>query len=297
MSKFDRYVLSQLLVLFWFFSLVLVAIYWINQAVRVFDQLISDGQTAGAVMAFTALTLPRVIASVMPISAFAASVYVTNRLNSESELVVVQATGFSPFRLAVPYLTFGVFVAILTSVLFHVLVPAANREADRQRAELANNMTSRFLSPGEFLHPTKGVTFYIGEMTPAGVLRSVFLTDARDAEFQTTYVAREAFLLADNTGPKLVMLDGMAQSISAVGQRLSVTRFDEFSYDIGRLISAVRPPQPNPRQLSSIDLLRAGPALIEVVNSTPEAFSWELHSRISSSLLAVTVALSGLPHC
>ena len=46
MARFDRYMLSQLLVLFGFFALILISIYWINSAVRLFDRLIADGQTA-----------------------------------------------------------------------------------------------------------------------------------------------------------------------------------------------------------------------------------------------------------
>ena len=46
MGKFDRYLFSQLMVLFGFFSLVLVMVYWINRAVVLFDQLIANGQSA-----------------------------------------------------------------------------------------------------------------------------------------------------------------------------------------------------------------------------------------------------------
>ena len=99
--------LSQLLALFGFFSLVLVAVYWINRAVGLFDKLIGDGQSSLVFLEFSLLTLPFVIRLVLPISAFAATVYVTNRLTSESELVVMQATGFSAFRLARPVLYFG----------------------------------------------------------------------------------------------------------------------------------------------------------------------------------------------
>ena len=117
MARFDRYLLSQLMVFFGFFALILVMVYWINQAVLLFDMLISDGQSATVFLEFTALTLPNVIRVVLPIAAFVASVYTTNRLSSESELVVVQSMGFSGFRLARPVLMFGLIVFLLTSVL------------------------------------------------------------------------------------------------------------------------------------------------------------------------------------
>ena len=80
MGRFDRYLLSQLMMIFGFFSRVLVRIYWINRAVRLFDWLIASGQSASVFLEFTALTLPNVIRIVLPIAAFAAALYVTNRM-------------------------------------------------------------------------------------------------------------------------------------------------------------------------------------------------------------------------
>ena len=77
MARLDRYLLAQLMGLFGFFALVLVSVYWLNRAVLLFDQLISDGQSALVVFEFTALTLPYVIRVVLPIAAFAATVPVT----------------------------------------------------------------------------------------------------------------------------------------------------------------------------------------------------------------------------
>ena len=104
MSRYDRYVLSQLLLFFGFFALVLVAVFWINRAVVLFDRLIGDGQSALVFLEFTALALPNLIRMVLPMAAFAAAIYVINRLNSESELTVMQATGSSPWRMARPIL-------------------------------------------------------------------------------------------------------------------------------------------------------------------------------------------------
>ena len=73
MARFDRYMLSQLLVLFGFFSLILVLIYWINRAVRLFDRLIADGQSAWVFLELTSLSLPGIIRIVLPLSAFVAA--------------------------------------------------------------------------------------------------------------------------------------------------------------------------------------------------------------------------------
>ena len=184
--------LSQLLMLFGFFSLVLVAVYWVNRAVSLFDRLIGDGQSALVFLEMTALTLPNVIRLVLPVAAFAATVHVTNRLSTESELVVMQATGFSAFRLARPVLFFGLIVAAMMAVLVHVLVPASRTALADRQAAIAENVTARFLREGMFQFPAEGITLYIREVTELGELRDIFLSDARSEGAQAIYTARTA---------------------------------------------------------------------------------------------------------
>ena len=89
MARINTYILKQLLALFGFFALVLVLIYGINRAVRLFDRLIADGQSAMVFLELTSLTLPWIISVIAPIAGFAAVVYVVNRLASDSELVIL----------------------------------------------------------------------------------------------------------------------------------------------------------------------------------------------------------------
>jgi lipopolysaccharide export system permease protein len=86
--------LQQLLMLFGFFSLVLALVFWVNKAVSLLDWLMGDGQSASVFLQLTLLSLPTILVNLLPIAAFAATVYVTNRLSAESELVVVQAAGY-----------------------------------------------------------------------------------------------------------------------------------------------------------------------------------------------------------
>lgn len=293
MPKFDRYLLSQLVVLFGFFSLVLISVYWVNRAVLLFDQLIGDGQTAVVFLEFTALALPNVIRLVLPVSAFAATVYVINRLTAESELVVVQAMGYSAFRLARPVFLFGLLVTLLVAILNHFLVPASRAELADRRAEISENITAKLLTEGRFLHPAAGITFYIRDITTAGELRDIFLSDARNAESRTTYTAKRALLVPDQAGPKLVMFDGMAQTLKHDGRRLFVTRFEDSVFDIASLIDPGGGRGRTVDELSTGELLSTDPALIKETGSSAAEFLYEAHARIAQPFMAVAGALIG----
>lgn len=293
MSRFDRYLLSQLLQLFGFFSLVLVAVYWVNRAVGLFDQLIGDGQSARVFLEFSILTLPNAIRLVLPVSAFAATVYVVNRLIQESELVVMQATGFSAYRLARPVLYFGLVVMSMQLVLTNVLVPASQRILDHRSAEISENITARFLSAGKFIHPADGVTLYIREITPTGEFLDPFMADERGTRERVIHTARRAFLVRGETAPKLVMVDGATQSLSRGDSRMSVTRFSDFTLDLEGLVGGSAGGGVSLDALASRVLLAADPATQAATGASAAQLLEEGHSRLAAPLLAIAAPLLG----
>ena len=295
MPRIDRYILSQFLTLFGFFALVLVSVYWINRAVSLFEQLISDGQTALVVLEFTALTLPLVISVVLPIAAFAASAYGTNRLSSESELVAMQAAGMSPWRLARPVLVFGLLVAVMVAMLVHSLVPLARARLAERQAEIAQNVTAQFLRAGSFQYPVRGVTLYIRQIANDGRLLDFFLEDGRDPGNQTTYTASEALVVRTEAGPRLVLMQGMVQNLRHSGERqsLSVTRFSELAYDLATLISTESSRKRDLRAYSTLELMNPDAALLEATGATPDKARAEAHERLAKPFQAPVAAMLG----
>lgn len=294
MIRIDRYILSQLLALFGFFALVLVSVFWINRAVILFDRLIADGQSALVFLEFTALGLPRLITTVMPIATFAAAVYVTNRLNNESELTVLQATGTSPFRLARPVLVFGLIVFSMSSVLYHVLQPLAQNQLGLREAEVSRNATGRLLTEGTFLHPSDAVTFYTGTIDEDGVLRDVFLSDRRNTDEGVIYTAREAYLIRDGEATTLIMVDGLAQRLDNVSNRLATANFVDFSFDISSLVQSGGAQVPIARNLTTFELFTTPwDSLTAISGQSEGVITEEFHTRFARPLFCVVAALIG----
>ncbi|WP_298357211.1 LPS export ABC transporter permease LptF [uncultured Litoreibacter sp.] len=293
MARFDRYMLSQLLLLFGFFSLVLVSVYWINRAISLFDQLIGDGQSALVFLEFTMLALPYVIMIVLPISAFVAAVYVTNRLSSDSEMVVLQTAGASTMRIGRAVIYFGLIVAVLVGILAHILVPSARTELAGRSAEISRDITARFLKEGQFLHPASGITVYIRRITEQGEMKELFLEDERDPAAVVTYTAEKALLVRGDTGPRLVMFDGLAQTFRPETGKLSTIGFADFAYDIGALIQDGDTRTRDLRELPTAVLLNPTPDDIASAHGELADFLYEAHDRIARSLLSVVVPLMG----
>ena len=292
-SRYDRYVLSQYLLFFGFFALILVAVFWLNRAVVLFDRLIGDGQSALVFLEFTALGLPNLIRMVLPVAAFAATLWVTNRLHSESELTVLRATGTSPWQMARPALAFGLITALMMSALTHVLLPASIGQLQEREREVARNVTAKLLTEGNFLHPADGVTFYIRQIDPDGTLHDVFLTDRRDPTQTVTYTGARAFLLRDGEKAHLILVDGMAQRLTTQNRTLSTTVFSDFSYDISSLSQKAENPARNIRAIPTQELLFSQAAVVSRDGYGPGALNEELHLRFARALTCVAVSLIG----
>ena len=293
MARFDRYMLSQLMMLFGFFALVLVLVYWVNSAVQLFDQLVADGQNLSVFLELTMLTLPSLIRLVLPIAGFAAALYVTNRLSSDSELTVMQATGFSPFRLARPVLVFGLVAGLLTGALTVVINPLANARLAERQAEIARNATARLLQEGEFLSPVSGITIYIRDVTAEGELRDLLISDSRDPAETVTYTAASAYLVETASAPQLVMIDGLVQVLQPEAARLSTTRFEDFAYDLAPLTRGSDDDSRHSREISTRELLNPTPQTLADTGRAAARLAVEAHDRIASAVLAAAAPLIG----
>jgi lipopolysaccharide export system permease protein len=220
-------------------------------------------------------------------------VYVTNRMSQDSELVVVQATGYSGFRLARPVLVFGVVVAFLMSLLSHVLMPMSTARLLDRTAEVSQNITAKLLSAGQFQHPANGVTLFISDITERGELVGLFLSDARNPERSVTYTAKSALLVRGERGAKLVMLDGQAQTHRASTNQIAITTFTDFAYNIGGLISSAPTSKRKVDELSTSELLAATLALQDETGASHATLITEAHLRFVRPLMAPVSALIG----
>ena len=193
----------------------------------------NNGQSAWVFLEFTLLLLPLVLSIVLPISAFAAVLYASNRLFTDSEIVVMFAAGLSGTALLRSVLMFASLVLIAVYMLTLYLMPMAQRELRERVTQVRSDIVAAFIREGAFLNPMKGVTVYLRETGGPGEMFGIFVHDERDPDEVVTYTAERALLLRDEASTRLVMFDGIAQSSRGqLSPNLSTLRFTQFAYDL-----------------------------------------------------------------
>src|SRR5256885_6132666 len=134
MGSIDKYIFRTTLASFALVLVSLTGVIWITQALRGIDLMTSQGQTIITFLGITSLVIPALILVIAPIALMIAISHTLNKLATDSEIIVMNAAGFSPFRPFVPFFFATCVVAGLVAFLGAHLPPPGLRGGQQRGA-------------------------------------------------------------------------------------------------------------------------------------------------------------------
>jgi lipopolysaccharide export system permease protein len=285
MSLIGRYIFRQLCQAFLLCLVTLFLIVWLTQALREFDVITAQGQTFGTFFTMTVLVLPAFVNVIAPVSLFIATLYTLNRLNSDSELVVLSAAGASRWQIIAPFVLLAAIVALLVGAINISLMPKSLSVLRLLVTAARADLISQVIQPGRFSTPERGMTFHIAARSPQGDLLGLLVDDRRDPNDHITYIAERGRIVSNNEGSYLVMEHGSVQrQQEGRADRTQVVQFDRYLVDVAQLSESKRSVSYKPRERSTGYLLGPDPE-DPYYKRYPQRFSAELHERLAGPLL------------
>ena len=293
MKKLDRYIFKQVLFSFLFFLCIFTLIFWINRAVRLFDQLIADGHSSTVLIEFAIFSLPPIASIVFPLACFASVVFVTHRLKIEAEITILQSSGMSPFRLLKPYFIFGLLCMLSLGFFTTLIVPFTSKILHERQVELDSSVSARLLKEGKFIHPITGITFYVKEIEEDGTLLNVFFHDRRSRDEFLTYTATRAFIAKDEKKTALYMENGLIQTFDTSRKELSTTEFKSVTIDLSDAIAKRNREIIYLSHVPTWLLITNMQKVKKLTNTSQRSTNLELHTRLHRPIFCFVAALLG----
>jgi lipopolysaccharide export LptBFGC system permease protein LptF len=180
MGRLDRYILVTAGGAFFAALSTLTGMVWLTQILRRFDLVTSPGQTIRVFFMVTGLALPTLVLLIAPMALFLAITYTLNKLNGDSELIVMSAAGLSQWQLFRPFFLFSLAVTAVSAYLSIDGAPGSTRMLRDQIAVVNADVISNVAQPGRFAALERGLTFHIRDRAPGGILLGIFVHDSRD---------------------------------------------------------------------------------------------------------------------
>lgn len=296
MSILDRYIFRTAGTAFTATLLSLTAVIWITQALREFDLLTAKKQTLLVFLTVTGLSIPALITIIAPVSLFIAVLYALNKLNGDSELIVMSAAGLPPGRLLRPFLGLALLVSALVALMTLWAMPSSFRDMRDLVTKIRADFVSNIVREGQFTNLDAGITFHYRERSGESLL-GIFMQDRRDAERTSTYIAERGRTIESNGIPYLVLEQGSIQREQRGSADAAIVVFERYAIDLSQFGNDNDVVVYKPRE-------RGTPELLDLNKSDPYVqmqrgrFRAELHDRFSAPLyplafMAVAVAALG----
>jgi lipopolysaccharide export system permease protein len=283
LNAIDRYIFRATFGAFLLVLVSLTGIIWITQALREIDLVTNQGQTMLVFLGIAGLLVPILMLIIAPIAFVIAVVYAIDKLNGDSEIVVMSAAGMSPGRLFRPFLAVAILVALFVGFISAYLSPALQRDMYERVTKIRTDLVTNIVQPGRFLTIEGGLTFHIRERQANGDLFGIMIDDRRIAGERSTFLAEEGSIVKQDGGTFLLLNNGSIQRLEKGHVDPRIVLFDRYVFDLSRFASGGRPsgaPLP-PRERYLWQLLYPDPddSLVKARH-----FRAELHERLLAPL-------------
>ena len=234
MTLFGRYTFRQVANAFIVILLTLTIVVWLATALKELNLITSRGQGIVLFLQMTMLSLPSLMALIAPNAMLMASLYTLDRMNGDSELIVMTSSGAPIWRIGAPLLALASLVSIGILIANLFLTPASMRALRDFVTQVRADLISQVLQPGRFSSPENGLTFHIRDRSLNGDLLGLLVHDERDDKQVMSYLAERGRIITNDEGSYLVMLDGYVHRYNSEDkdQNVQIVAFDQNMLDL-----------------------------------------------------------------
>ena len=291
MTLIERYLFKNAFLAAFVTLTVLASVVWLSQAVREFDLVTTKGQSLIIFLTVTGLSFPSLIAIIAPVALFISVLYTLNRLNGDSELIVMSAAGLSPLGILRPFLILSLIISLLVAVLTLWIMPQSFMILRDVVTKIRADVVSNIVREGQFTQLDKGIVFHFREKSgPA--LMGIFIQDRRDPERTAIYVAERGQTLEANGQSYLLLENGSVQRENKINPIPQIVTFQRYAFDLSQFASDAQSVYAKPRERTTWQLLNMPDS--ENLNPTQIGrIKAELHDRITSPIYALAFGMIG----
>ena len=290
MGSIGRYMFRTTMGAFLITLVSLTVVMWFTQAIREFDLITSQRQTLFVFIGITGMIVPLLVMIIAPIALMVSAGHVLSRLGADSEIIVMNAAGVSPWRLLWPFLAAGVLVSTLVTASAVYVSPRALRELSDWSSQVRADILTNIVQPGRFTSVGGNLTFDISDRKANGLLLGIFVDDRRDPHEEATYLAEQGEIVKNEHGSFLVLEHGSIQRLEAGRTDPRIVTFDRYAFDLSKFTAGPQNITYNVREKYMWELMWPQPN-DALYAAQPDQYRSEMYDRLATPLYPLAFAI------
>jgi len=265
----------------------------LTQSLRFLELIISSGASSLSLWVLTFLALPRFFEVILPIALMIGTVFIYNRMSSDSELVVMRSTGLSPMRIGRPAIILSLITTLILLFITSWLAPVSLSNMQKMRLVIKAQYSTLFLREGVFNPIGDELTVYVSDRNAEGELEGLIIHDSREElDSPVTIIAKRGLIMTEGETQQVLVFNGSRQNMNNKTGALDRLDFERYSIELPDS-GPVRQRWREPDERTLWELLNPDPEN-KVDISNRQEFLIEAHRRIVSPFLAVNFTVLAL---
>ena len=292
MPFIQKYLFRELLIPTLATTAALGAVAVLSNSLSLLTVVVSQRQEAFTLIKLVLLTIPNLIAFVLPITAFVATLFAINKLHTEQEIVVCFASGMSRWQVASPAMRLCAFACLAMLLINLWVAPACGRISRELLFNIRTDLVGSLVKEGEFTESPGGLTVYAQRIDAQNVMHNLFIHQQKPDKSSATFDARTGVIVRRPNGPVLLMRNGSNEQFTAQGT-LNFLRFGEYTLDLTPYVDTQDVLAFKPSDMYMHELVFPDPHAH--LNKTLRKKMWaEASARVSAPLYIPTFVLFAL---
>lgn len=228
-NKFYKYFFQEFLSLLTLIILSLACVVWAVQAVNFLDLVTEGGHSLRLYFSYTLLSLPKIIARLMPFSFLIALVITILKFEKDNELIILWTSGLNKIKIVNLVLLISILVTLFQLIMSSTISPQA---LYMSRGIIKNSDLSFFPSlvkEKKFNDTVKGLTIFV-ESKKNNNLKNIFLRDDSDNSESSTIIAKSGYVIKKGGYDFLILFDGIVQKEKVKNNEVKESKISTINF-------------------------------------------------------------------
>lgn len=231
MKIFQKHLFNSVLGALFTFVLGLIILAVLAQGLSKSDLVVSDRQSASVFLYIIALGTPQIIALLLPLAMFVATIWTLNKCKQDNEIAVIRSAGLTRWKTASPVLRLACWTTLLHLTINLWVQPAAQQEMRHTISDARANIAAALVRPGQFTQYADNQLIFYARESSSGELKGIYISDSRNPENIVNYLAQTGAIVTVDGIEAIVMNQGQIQQLDP-NDVLSILDFEQYTFDL-----------------------------------------------------------------
>ncbi len=193
MKIIEKYLFREIIIPYVFCLIITLSLLLMGRIIQIARYILQTSVSFSDILLLMILAIPKLSLYALPLATMLSVALAVNRMNSDKEMIAMQASGISFRNLWRPIFIFALINTLLAMFFSTIIMPRSNALFRKKLGSIGAASVTAILREGVFIDIVPGFVFYFQKVQPSNfTAHGIFVEDLRNSKVSINIVAKKA---------------------------------------------------------------------------------------------------------